>query len=205
MIASPTGAERSKILIVGVGGQGVLTAARFLGEAALLADLPVIVGQLHGMSQRGGSVECSVLIGPSLSSHIGNAEADVVLGLEPMEVLRSLPKLSDDTRVVVNLGTIVPFSLAMQGETYPPVEWILDEVRKVNQNVYPVDGTALVKETGEPRTLNVLMLGALAGLQMVPLDDEVLWTAVERRVPPRFVEANRKAFELGRRAVQERG
>jgi indolepyruvate ferredoxin oxidoreductase beta subunit len=198
-----TASERLRLLVVGVGGQGALTAARFLGEAALAARQPVIVGQLHGMSQRGGSVECPVIIGPGKSSHIGNGEADVVLGLEPLEVRRALPKLSEHTRVVVNLGTIVPFSLAVQGKDYPPVGQILSEVHDITSIVYEIDGPALVKQTGLPRTLNVVMLGALAGLKMLPFDDQILWQAIEKKVPPRFLEANRKAFELGIQTVRE--
>lgn len=189
--------ERLKILVVGVGGQGALTAARFLGEAALAADLPVIVGQLHGMSQRGGSVECPVLIGPGQSSHIGNGEADIVLGLEPMEVQRALPKLSENTRVVVNRGTIVPFSLAAAGEDYPPIDEIIERVRSITKEVFEVNGPELVEKTGLPRTLNVVMLGAVAGLDMLPFDKDLLWKAIEKKIPERFLQANRMAFDLG--------
>lgn len=197
------GRDRFKLLVVGVGGQGALTATRILGEAALSAGLSVVVGQLHGMSQRGGSVECSVLIGPGSSSYIQNNVASVVLALEPLEALRALPKMSPQTRVVVNLGTIVPFSLAVQGEPYPPVPEILAKIRETAPAVYPVDGPALVRETGVPRTLNVVMLGALAGLEMLPFDDEILWGVFEKRLPRRFLEPNRMAFELGWRAVRE--
>jgi indolepyruvate ferredoxin oxidoreductase beta subunit len=195
--------RRFKCLVVGVGGQGALTAARFLGEAALAAGMPVVVGQLHGMSQRGGSVECPVLIGPGASSHIGHGEADVVLGLEPLEVRRALSRASEHTRVVVNLGVIVPFSLAVQGKDYPPVEGILDEVRSVAGAVYTVDGPAIVKQTGIPRTLNVAMLGALCGLGMLPYPQQILWDAIKSRIPSRFLEPNRRAFELGIAAVQQ--
>ncbi|MFH1130352.1 MAG: 2-oxoacid:acceptor oxidoreductase family protein, partial [Pseudomonadota bacterium] len=85
---------RIKVLIVGVGGQGVLTAAKMLGDAALHAGFGVTVGQLHGMSQRGGSVEAGVLIGEGESSFIEEGAADIVLGFEPLEVLRALPKMS---------------------------------------------------------------------------------------------------------------
>ena len=193
--------KRLKLLVVGVGGQGALTAARFLGEAALSADLPVIVGQLHGMSQRGGSVECPVLIGPGLSSHIGAGQADVVLGLEPMEVKRALPMLSENTRVVVNRGTIVPFSLAVAGQDYPPIDQIIQSVRDITKEVFEIDGPELVAKTGLGRTLNVVMLGAVAGLDMLPFDQATLWKAIEKKVPPRFLQANRMAFDLGLNAV----
>jgi indolepyruvate ferredoxin oxidoreductase beta subunit len=193
--------ERFKILVVGVGGQGALSAARFLGEAALETKLQVNVGQLHGMSQRGGSVEASVIIGPGHSSHIGNFEADIVLGLEPLEVLRALPMIKEDTRVVTNTGQIVPFSLAIQGVPYPSVEETLKKVRAVLQHLVEVDGPALTQKVGVPRTLNVVMLGALAGLKLLPFENETLWKAITKKCPPRYLDANRQAFELGIQSV----
>jgi len=195
--------KRLKILVAGVGGQGALTAARFLGDAAMAVNLPVIVGQLHGMSQRGGAVECSVIIGDGHSSHIGDGEADVVMGLEPLEAKRSLPKMSQHTKCVVNLGKIVPFSLAMRGESYPELEPILAYIRTVTPHLYTVDGPALVRQTGISRTLNVAMLGAVAGLDMLPFGHEVLWQAIEKKIPPRFLEVNRQAFDLGVSSVNQ--
>jgi indolepyruvate ferredoxin oxidoreductase beta subunit len=192
---------RFKLLLVGVGGQGVLTAARFLGEAALHAGHEMSVGQLHGMAQRGGSVECSVLIGPGKSSYIGDGEADAVVGLEPMEVLRALPKMSENTKVLVSLGQVVPFHLAVKGETYPNVDEMLDRVRHTASALYKIDGPAVARKTGVPRTLNVVILGAVAGLDILPISEDAIWKAVERRSPSRFIDANRKAFDLGMEAI----
>lgn len=198
MSASP----RLKILVAGVGGQGALTAARFLGDACLASGLEVLVGQLHGMSQRGGSVECSVLVGPGRSTFIGAGEADVLLALEPLEALRALPRLSERSRVVVNLGTIVPFNLAMQGAPYPAISEILGALRAVTTRVYAVDGPALVKQVGVGRTLNVVLLGALAALGVLPFGPDALWQAVARHSPPRFLEANRRTFALGMESIE---
>ena len=203
MVAATDNQTRLKLLVVGVGGQGVLTAARFLGDAALRAKLPVVVGQLHGMSQRGGSVECSVIIGPSQSSFIGNGEADVVLGMEPLEVLRALPKIGPRTRVVVNLGHIVPFSLAIQGVAYPSVEDTLNQVRQRAGEVYPVNCPELVHQVGVSRTLNVIMLGAAAALGVLPFDHNLLWQTVEQKSKAHFVESNRLAYQLGFAAVNQ--
>ncbi len=192
---------RLKLLVVGVGGQGVLTAARLLGEAAMQADLEVMVGQLHGMSQRGGAVECSVVIGSVKSSYIGTGGAGVVLALEPIEALRALPKMSTRTRVVVNLGKIVPFNLVIQGKDYPSVAGILAAIEEAASRPYTIDGPALTGQVGLPRALNVVMLGALAGLGLLPFDDEILWQAIEKKIPNRFIAANRRAFELGRDAT----
>ena len=199
-----TNSSRFKLLLVGVGGQGVLTAARFLGDAAFNAGYEVNVGQLHGMAQRGGSVECSVLIGTGKSSYIGDGEADAIVGMEPLEVLRALPKMSSATKVLVSLSQVVPFHLAIKGQGYPDVTQVLEKVRRVTGALYKVDGPSIVKKTGVPRTLNVVILGALAGLKILPFDEHVIWKAVEKRCPPRFLDANQKAFTLGMEAVDTR-
>jgi indolepyruvate ferredoxin oxidoreductase beta subunit len=193
---------RRKILLVGVGGQGVLTAARMLGDATLHAGHEVMVGQLHGMAQRGGSVEGSVLIGEGESAFVERGGADVVLGFEPLETLRALPRMSSRTKVVVNLGRVVPFPLSMQGEAYPDLDLILDDLRAVTPDLITLDGTTLLTEqVGNPKSLNILMLGVLASLEILPFDAPALWQAVELRTPPRFLKINQQAYELGLRAA----
>jgi len=189
--------RRVRLLVVGVGGQGALTAARFVGEAALGAGLEVMVSQLHGMSQRGGSVECAVLFGAGESAFVGNGEADVVLGLEPLEALRALPRMSPRSKVVLSRGTIVPFPLAQRGESYPPLEGILEQLRAVCPDVVDIDAPALAQEAGAPRTLNVVMVGALAALDALPVSAEALEQSVLRGSPSRYREANQRAFALG--------
>ena len=103
--------------------------------------------------------------------------------------------------MVVNRGVIVPFSLAVAGQSYPAVDEILARVRRVAARVYEVDGPGLVHRTGLPRTMNVVMLGALTGLGMLPFGREVIWELLERKIPARFLQANRTAFELGFQAV----
>ncbi len=192
---------RTRILAVGVGGQGVITAARAIGDAAMDAGLGVAVGGLHGMSQRGGSVQSTVLIGPGESSFIADGEADLVLGLEPMEVLRARPKMSGRTRVLVNLGIVVPFTLGLAGQGYPEMEAILEGIRSVAGEVVILDGPALVGRAGDLRSLNVILLGALDGLGGLPLPEGALWGSLERRLAESRREAARRAFELGREAV----
>jgi len=196
-MGSPAGGGRFNLLIVGVGGQGVLTAARFLGEAAFHAGLEVVVGQLHGLSQRGGSVRCAVLFGPGHGSFIERGAAHVVLGLEPLEVLRARPEMSERTKVVVNLGTMIAHTFTQSGLEYPDVGAILEEIRAVAPDVIEVDGPALVETVGVSRVLNIAMLGVVAGLKVLPLDGETLWESIERLCPERYLEPNRRAFELG--------
>jgi indolepyruvate ferredoxin oxidoreductase, beta subunit len=194
--------RRFKLVVVGVGGQGVLTVAIMVGDAALANKQNVVVGQLHGMSQRGGSVETTVLIGPGGSSFVDAGDADVVLAFEPLEALRALPYMSAKTRVVVNLGRVVPFPLSMQGLPYPDTDAVLDQIREVAPDLITVPGTEMLEEElGELRCLNLLMFGALAGLDLLPLDAGTLRDAAAAKINPRFRELNLKAFDMGLAAM----
>jgi len=190
-----------RMIVVGVGGQGCVTAARVIGDAASAAGLDVRIGELHGMSQRGGSVEPSLVIGPGRTSMVGPGEADVVVALEPIEALRLLPRLGAHTHVLLNRGRVVPFLLTLQGGDYPPVESIVERLEAAVAQVYVVDGTQLAHEAAAPRAVNVVILGALAGLDLLPCDAEALNTAVQSRSPVPFREANRRAFDAGLAAV----
>lgn len=188
---------RLRLLAVGVGGQGVLTATRLIGEAALDAGLEVSVGQLHGMSQRGGSVSSTLIIGPTRSSFIADGQADVVLGLEPLETLRALPKMSSKTTVVMNLGRIMPGTLTAQGKPYPDVDAIVSKIRAAAAEVHALDGTAALGSLMSAQGLNMFMLGALSSLDLLPLTGDQILGALEKRSPARSTDRNRRAFALG--------
>lgn len=191
--------KRTRLLLVGVGGQGVITAARILGDAAHEAGYQVVVGQLHGMSQRGGSMECSVLIGTGLSSYL--TRADVVVGFEPLEVLRARHRMGAETKVLLTTGRVVLPHLVREKKSYPPLERILADVREVADEVVVVDGPGELRKVGETRALNVFMLGALVGLGFLPFGESGIWSAVAHRCESRYLDANRKAFALGRASV----
>jgi len=192
---------RFRLLAVGVGGQGVLTATRLLGEAARIAGQNAVLGQLHGMSQRGGSVSSTVLIGPGLASFVGDGQADVVLGLEPLEVLRALPKISARTTVLVNTDPISPFILASRGESYPDLAGILAGIRAAAPRTCVTSGRAALGAANDERSLNIFMLGALSGLDVLPFAEDYLRGAIERRSPTRHLESIRRAYLLGRESV----
>ena len=177
--------SRFSALLVGVGGQGVLTVAQILGAAAHAAGLPVVVGQLHGMSQRGGTVQCTVLIGDHESSFL-SGDPDVVMAFEALEALRALDRVGPETRVLVNLSRIVPFELVRDGKEYPAADSILAELRGAAAEVHAIDGSALVRGIGEPRSLNVLLLGAAAGLALFPIPERALLDAALARCAPAF-------------------
>lgn len=186
------------IQLAGVGGQGVLMTARILGEAAMLAEQKVMVGQLHGMSQRGGSVEASVIIGSACKAFIARGGADVVLGFEPLEAQRALPKMSDKTTVLLNSEAIVPFSLTQLGQGYPQMEVITKSLRDASRDLFIINGTACARETGQERVLGTVMLGALVSTALLPFDGRSLRAAIEKLCPPKHLAANLQAFELGK-------
>ena len=189
------------VLVVGVGGQGVITAARILGETALSVGMPVRVGQIHGMSQRGGSVESTLVIGPGQSPFMPLRGADVVLALEPLELLRARPKLHPGSRVIASRGRIVPTPMSLQGAEYPDIDGIFDQVRPLVEQLIVVDGEAIVASAGNTRALNVALLGVLAMQGWLPFDDKEMHALLERRSPPRQHESNRRAFQAGKEAM----
>jgi len=195
---------RISVLIVGVGGQGLLTAARIMGDAVHTAGGCAVVGQLHGMSQRGGSVECSVLVGKGSSSYL--SRADVVVGFEPLETLRALHRMDHETRVVMNSVRFALPTLVRQGQPYPPQDEIVAEIRGGVGEVVVLEGQTAAREEGvNTRALNIFMLGALSGLGWLPIEEPDMLRAVERHSGHRFLEANRTAFAVGRSAVITEG
>ena len=118
--------DRRRILLVGVGGQGVLSAGRWLGDAAEAAGESMIVSEAHGLSQRGGAVQCAVAIGGPRAPEIPDGMADVLVALEPMEGVRALAKVSKRTAALVNTRPVLPVSLQSAGRPYPPLASLLD-------------------------------------------------------------------------------
>ncbi|MFV2039535.1 MAG: indolepyruvate oxidoreductase subunit beta [Acidimicrobiales bacterium] len=186
------------VVIAGVGGQGVISLARLLGSAAVAAGLDARVGQIYGLSQRGGSVEATVRFGRGSTSFIARGEAEVVVGLEPLEAERAIPKMSTDTTVVVNRTPIVPVGLTLSGETYPALSSIVERIGAVAGSVRLIDGTALALEAGNLKLLNTVMIGVLAGGGLLPIPADYLETEIDRANPGDRLVASRRAFQLGR-------
>lgn len=193
-----------RVLFVGVGGQGLLTAAGLLGKAALDAGIGVHVGQLHGMSQRGGSVEATVVLGPSAGGFIGVGQADLLVGLEPLEAVRAIPRLAPESLVLLSPSRVVPHLLTHRGEPYPELDSLVARLEAVSR-VVSFDGAALAQEAGNPRALNTVLLGALAATGRLPFSADILARTLETESPPRFRETNRRAFELGQGAFAKVG
>lgn len=183
------------ILMAGVGGQGTLLASEILTEVLLSAGYDVKKAEVHGMAQRGGSVISHVRFGPKVHSvTIPEGEADILFGFELLETYRCLPLVSPKGTIVVNNLQIAPPSVALGQTNYPSD--IPNKLRQRVSRVVVVDGLRLAEQAGNPRTVNIVLLGTLSKA----LDpNEKQWTeAIIKMVPERFLEANMRAFELGR-------
>ncbi|MEM2891829.1 MAG: indolepyruvate oxidoreductase subunit beta [Thermoplasmata archaeon] len=189
------------IYLVGVGGQGIITASRIIGDAALMAGKDFLLSETHGMAQRGGSVSCTARLGDVHSPLIPDAQADVILSFELLETLRALPKASKDTVVVASTERIVPLSVSTQRLRYPTLEEVEAEVRKWARSFIPVDARMIAEEAGVPMSSNVVMVGALAGTSVTGLDRRCFERAIEKDIP-RNVAQNLEAFSRGFASVE---
>lgn len=182
------------IMIVGVGGQGTLLASRILGSALLSKGYDVKVSEVHGMSQRGGSVVTYVKYGEKVYSPvIGEGEADLILAFEQLEAARWLSCLKKDGKVVVNTQKIDPMSVVIGDSVYP--DGVIDAVKNAGATVVELDALPLAVEAGSPKAVNVVLIGAMA--KNTDIDKEIWLDAVKACVPEKFLELNLKAFELG--------
>jgi indolepyruvate ferredoxin oxidoreductase beta subunit len=192
------------IYLVGVGGQGIITASKIIGDAAIVAGKDVVLSETHGMAQRGGSVVCTARIGDYASPLIPDGKADVVLSLELLETLRAIPKCSKRTLAIASTEKMVPLSVSTQKLRYPTVEEVRARFESVAKGLVVVDARRLAEEAGVPMSSNVVMVGALAGSGTTGLDRKYFERAVEMNIPRRLsenLEAFGKGFETGKSAT----
>lgn len=190
--------KRTNLEIVGVGGQGILTSSQVIGKAALEKGMDVYMSEVHGMAQRGGVVWTTVKIGEKVYSPlIGSGEADALLSFEPIEVYRALEKASKDTWIITNISPIVPFTVSVGKEEYPDVDEMFADLEERSDKLLKIDAEKLAKEAGAAITQNIVMIGALTATDVLPVSKEEIIASIERQVPEKFVDINKKAFELG--------
>lgn len=199
--SSHNGLGVMRFFFCGVGGLGTLMTAQIVAEASRRAGLDVVASEVHGMSQRGGSVQTSVLIGGARSPLIAEGGADIFVGLEPLEALRYRSKIGPWTTVIVNKSPVVPVTVTMGGPPYPDIESIEETMRALGEEYVGLDATALATQEGTSRAANVVMLGAMCAMRQMPFDEVSFFQALDRAVPSRFIEVNRRAFEAGKRAA----
>ena len=187
--------ETKSIMIVGVGGQGSLLASRLIGNVLLQQGYDVKVSEVHGMSQRGGSVVTYVKYGNEvLSPIVCKGEADIIISFEQLESARWLPYLKKGGHLVTSTQMIDPMPVITGVASYP--ENIIDKIKAQGVDVISVDALELAEQAGNSKASNVVLMGVVS----TKMDfDKAVWDkAIEECVPAKFLELNKKAFELGR-------
>ncbi len=193
--------EVKNILLVGVGGQGVLTASEILSEALMLEGFDVKKAEVHGMSQRGGSVNSHLRYGRKVYSPlIGDAEADIIFSFELLETMRFTKFLKKDGFIVSNDMEIIPNSVYFSDKKYPrdPAGTLK---KTYGDKFYLVDAQGIAEELGNPRYANVVLLGTVSHL--MGISDVSMTTAIKNMVPPKTVEGNLKAYLRGKEMAEK--
>jgi len=195
-------------LLAGVGGQGTILASDVLVSVGLEAGLQAKQSEVHGMSQRGGSVTGHVRWGKVVYSPlVGAGEADVLLAFERLEALRSLNALRSGALALISTQVIEPLSVISGAQAYPSDEHVRAAFARVTPNAEYINGEEIAASLGNPKVANVVLLGALsallerAGIAGPQLTAEIWLKVITERVPAKHVELNRKAFQAGREAV----
>lgn len=191
-------------VLAGVGGQGTILASNVVADVALAAGFDVKKSEVHGMAQRGGSVNTHIRWDAErvYSPLVGLGEADILLVFEEAEALRYAEYLKPGGAAVVNQLTIKPITVTSGGASYPTETDLQAVYSALTEQLYIVPGTDIADELGNPRAANVVLIGAMSTFLDVPV--ETWLEVIEARVPPKYVELNRLAFMKGRQAVEER-
>lgn len=186
--------KTKSIMIVGVGGQGTLLASRLLGTALLSKGYDVKISEVHGMSQRGGSVVTYVKFGDEVCSPIVvEGEADLILAFEQLEAARWLSYLKKNGTLLLNTQKIDPMPVIIGSASYP--DNVLEAIEKTDTEFTAIDALSLAVKAGSPKAVNVVLIGVMAS--RLDLEYDVWINAIKQTVPPQFLELNLKAFEYG--------
>ena len=186
--------ETKSIMIVGVGGQGTLLSSRLLGAVLTTKGYDVKVSEVHGMSQRGGSVVTYVKYGDEVYSPIiEKGEADYILSFEQLEAARWLPYLKQGGKLIVNTQMIDPMPVVIGAAEYP--QGVIEAIAATGTDITSIDALSLAVEAGSSKAVNVVLMGVLASKTDIAYDTWV--EAVKATVPAKFLELNLKAFDLG--------
>src|SRR5208283_4822360 len=188
-----------RIFFTGVGGQGTLLATRIVGEAALEERVPVLMSEIHGMAQRGGVVESSVVMGRAASPTIADGEADIVIAFEPLEAARALPKCNPKTVVITSIAPVAPFTVTIGQSVYPDLDALYRMVESHAASLIRVDADGLARSVSAERSSNVIMVGVLAGTGLLPVSKTSFEAALQRILPERLIESNLRALDAGYR------
>jgi indolepyruvate ferredoxin oxidoreductase beta subunit len=188
---------KSRIFLAGVGGQGTLTATNLLGLLALDQGLDVCSGEIHGMAQRGGVVESTLLLGGYKSPKITLGEADILLGFEPIETLRALPYLHRGGVLISNTEPTMPVGVSTGKETCPGLDEVESSSRECAGQVRFVPCKTLAAQAGTAQSANMVLLGAFCTAETKPFTLKALHQAIHNHLPAKIVDINLKASQLG--------
>ena len=184
------------IMIVGVGGQGTLLASKLLGWVLVNQGFDVKVSEIHGMSQRGGSVVTYVRFGDKVYSPvIDKGEANLILAFEQLEAARWIEYLKPDGKIIVNTQEMEPMPVITGAMEYP--ENLIEKMRAKGIKVDARDFLEIANRAGSSKAVNIALMGCLSK-SFPEISDEVWQAGIKANVPPKFLELNQKAFELGR-------
>lgn len=195
------------IMFAGVGGQGLMLLSAILGKAAVDSGLKVMTGEQHGLSQRQGSIYVHFRIGEPISPLIPYGRADMMIAMEASEALRYIEYLKEDgiiimsNRITPSVTETEKVALDKEKKTkYLTVEQIVEKLKQVTKNVVLLDSLELALQAGNARTENSVLIGATVACADFPIPAEEVRKAVLALVPPKTVESNSKAFDLGKAA-----
>ena len=194
--------KTTRLIIVAVGGQGNLLASRIIGEASLASDIPVRMSEIHGMAQRGGVVESSIIFGNAKSSIVSDGEADVLVGFEPSETLRAMNRCNSKSIVITNLAALPPFTVAIGQGVYPDIEVLQQHIKDKVARLVAFNAAELALKSGNILSVNMVLLGALIQTGTIPVSADSVKQAIEAKTRKEFVESNLMAFKLGFAAAQ---
>lgn len=184
------------IIITGVGGQGIITAGTLISEAAIKMGLNVVMSEIHGLSQRGGSVNVEVRIGDVYGPISPRRKIDLVIGFEPIETMRILSTINSDARVIMNKERITPISVSLKDEEYPDVNNMALIIPRVAR-IYEIDAGKIANEAGSFKAANTVMIGAMLSLGILPVDEGSIVDALNGRFSGKVLDINIKAMKLG--------
>lgn len=186
-----------KIHLIGVGGQGTVKASTIVGEAAMKKGLNVVMSEVHGMAQRGGTVVTELKIGEAHSPLIEEGAADLLIAFEPAEALRALDKINEESFVIINSSPIVPFTVSLGISEYPELSSVFRELKTKIKNLLIIDAQKIAKEAGSIISENMVLLGAATAIPNFPIEKDLVIKSMRENLPPKSIETNLKAFENG--------
>jgi len=194
------------IIIGGVGGQGNVLASQILGEMLVSQGYVITIGETYGASQRGGAVMSHLRISTKdqFSPLIPEGQCDLLVSLEPVEGLRILDTYGNP-RVMTLLNTrpIHPMDVISGNASYPEVSKVISKIKELSRRVWTLNATEIALEMGDPIFSNIVMLGALCAIGVLPINRQGFETIIRDLLPSRLLEENLKAFDKGREVVQE--